>query len=195
MTREAHFTQALHDMQLIMTLADQEFFIACGTLLGQHRDGCFIPGDDDIDIGIMYDKLQDDIDSQILQSGLFSKLEHMGCDKESLKMTYKHVNGTKIDIFVHYPISPGLYYYATHLQFDNGIPRPPTEHGDYLMWVNHIRGLQPVMFCNNTFLAPVNVEEYLQESYGPDWKIPISYSYQEGVEKKLFKNIKCSCTT
>jgi len=47
---------AIEDLELVKQVLDQHkmpFFLAYGTCLGAYRDGDFLPGDDDIDLGII----------------------------------------------------------------------------------------------------------------------------------------------
>ncbi|KAG5470537.1 hypothetical protein LSCM1_01781 [Leishmania martiniquensis] len=53
-TRQLAFQEALLAIQEVLMSQRIRFFLACGTALGARRDGCFIPYDEDIDIGILY---------------------------------------------------------------------------------------------------------------------------------------------
>ena len=50
--KEYGFKTALESMRKILNKNNQDFFLACGTLLGCIRNNSFIPHDQDIDIGI-----------------------------------------------------------------------------------------------------------------------------------------------
>ncbi|AYU81689.1 hypothetical protein, conserved [Leishmania donovani] len=53
-TKQLAFQKALLAAQEVLTAQKIRFFLACGTALGARRDGCFIPYDEDIDLGILY---------------------------------------------------------------------------------------------------------------------------------------------
>ncbi|CAG9580201.1 conserved hypothetical protein [Leishmania major strain Friedlin] len=53
-TKQLAFQEALLAVQEVLTAQKIRFFLACGTALGARRDGCFIPYDEDIDLGILY---------------------------------------------------------------------------------------------------------------------------------------------
>ena len=55
--KEARFAAALSSTRELMGacgFAPEQWFLACGTALGYHREGRFIAHDNDIDIGVMY---------------------------------------------------------------------------------------------------------------------------------------------
>ena len=68
------------------------------------------------------------------------------------------------------------YYYCTSRY---GIC--DTKKEGYCKWGNHIRGLKQIKFKNRLFNIPKNVEEFLEESYGKDWRIPKRFTYLEGL--------------
>ncbi|CAJ1033958.1 putative LicD family [Leishmania utingensis] len=53
-TKQLNFQEALLAVQTVLNSQNIRFFLACGTALGARRDGCFIPYDEDIDLGILY---------------------------------------------------------------------------------------------------------------------------------------------
>ncbi|KAG5470951.1 hypothetical protein CUR178_02257 [Leishmania enriettii] len=53
-TKQLAFQEALLTVQEVLIFQGIRFFLACGTALGARRDGCFIPYDEDIDLGILY---------------------------------------------------------------------------------------------------------------------------------------------
>ncbi|KAK7199741.1 LicD family [Novymonas esmeraldas] len=55
--KQLRFQTALLAMQELLDRHGIRFFLACGTALGARREGCFIPHDEDIDLGIFYDDL------------------------------------------------------------------------------------------------------------------------------------------
>jgi phosphorylcholine metabolism protein LicD len=185
-SKEMAFKNCLTDMKNILDSIGQQFFLACGTFLGQHREGKFIPYDDDIDIGVMNDSVKEELVASIVSSGVFTVLEDFGKDNESKKYKFLHQNGTKIDIFLHYKVESDRFYYATFLDFVDGVPTK-MENG-FHKWLNHVRGFSQVEFYDNHYLAPKNAKEYLVETYGDDYMTPKKYSYKEGLLKKYFKN-------
>ena len=56
-TKQLAFQEALLSIKAVLDQQRIPFFLACGTALGARRDGCFIPYDEDIDLGILYAEL------------------------------------------------------------------------------------------------------------------------------------------
>lgn len=55
--KQEKFQAALLAVQRALESCGISFFLCCGTALGAHREGYFIPHDEDIDIGIFYSEL------------------------------------------------------------------------------------------------------------------------------------------
>lgn len=58
--KQLAFQEALLSMKDVLDRQGIPFFLACGTALGARRNGCFIPYDEDIDLGIFYAELSRD---------------------------------------------------------------------------------------------------------------------------------------
>ena len=176
------FKECLSDMKNILDKNGQEFFLVCGTLLGQKRENNFISHDTDIDIGIFRSALNTNIKDIISKSSKFRLHRSLGKLNESYEMCFKHTNGTCIDIFIYYPVKDKKdYYYCASFY---GICNSKRE--GYCKWGNHIRGLKSVKFMNEKYLVPSNTEEYLIESYGKDWRVPKKFSYFQGISNKTY---------
>ena len=163
--------ECLTDIHKVLTDNNIEFFLVYGTLLGQHRDNCLIPHDTDIDLGIFSNNFSDDIKNCILKSVKFGNTyRRVGGPNESLEYTFHHINGSKVDIFFFYPVNKDIkddYYYCA-----SWFGICDTKECGFCKWGNHIRGLKKINFKDKLFNVPVNTEEFLEESYGDDWRIP-----------------------
>ena len=176
------FTECLCDMKKILDENNQEFFLACGTLLGCVRNHDFISYDQDIDIGIFYDKFDINIINKIKESNNFTLIQTYGQIENSYELKFKHTNNVSIDIFLHYKIKENYYYCASFLGICN------SKKEGYCKWGNTIKDLIGIPFKSSKFLIPSNFEEYLEERYGKDWKIPMKFSYWEGLDGR-YKNL------
>lgn len=177
------FNLCLRDMKKIMGENNQEFFLVSGTLLGCIREQDFIPYDDDIDIGIFYNKFNQNIINKIIESKKFKLKYQRGDIKESYELTFKHYSGVNIDIFLYYRINLNFYYYATFNSICD------YKEKKYCKWGRHIIGLTKVNFKNTEYLIPSNYEQYLKEEYGNDWRIPKKMSYTEALTTGGYKNL------
>ena len=179
--------ECLIDMHKILTENNIEFFLTYGTLLGQYRNNDFIQHDLDIDLGIFSKNFHARIVNIILSSNKFYlKYKQLGDPKDSLEYTFYHKNKCTIDIFFFYPVNENtndnFYYASSHY----GLCDAKKE--GFCKWGNHIRGLKQIKFKNRFFNIPINVEEFLEERYGKDWKIPKKFTYLEGIENG-YKNL------
>lgn len=177
--------ECLQDMKKILDDNNQHFFLVCGTLLGQYRDNNFISYDSDIDIGILYEKYNDNIKDYIINSGLFTLLNILGKNENSLELKFIHKNGTNIDIFLFYhvnkQINDSYYYCASFFGICNSKP------DGFCKWGNHIPGFIEIKFKNKKYNIPQNTDDFLTECYG-DWKIPKQFNYYQGLEDG-YKNL------
>ena len=172
--------ECLIDMHKILTENNIEFFLTCGTLLGQYRNDDFISYDTDIDFGIFSRNFHERIKHLVSSSNKFySEYKTLGTPRASLEYTFYHKNGCPIDLFFYYPVNENNnddYYYCTS---HYGVC--DTKKEGYCKWGNHIRGFKQIKFKNRLFNIPKNVEEFLEESYGKDWRTPKKFTYLEGL--------------
>ncbi|HGY0991205.1 TPA: tetratricopeptide repeat protein [Aeromonas salmonicida subsp. pectinolytica] len=143
--------QALLEIKHLLDKNKIEFFLVSGTLLGCVREGRILSHDKDVDIGVWDDLSRDVLISAFRTSGLFylqaSRSEHV--------IRVKHVNGTAIDVFIHYR-QPNDYWHG----------------GVKLKWSNTPFIIIPHPFLGAVFNIPKNYDLYLKENYG-NWRIPI----------------------
>lgn len=152
--------KALIDLNSALGKNNIEFFLISGTLLGVVRDAKLLEHDYDIDIGIDQRFSKDIIIKSIAESTSFYLLENSNSD---YLICFNHINGVKIDIFIHY-LEDNLYKH----QSSNAI------------WINSPFSLKKINFLENDFLIPKNENKYLIENYG-DWKNPV-YNYNSFID-------------
>ena len=172
--------ECLNDIHDILTKHNIKFFLAFGTLLGQHRENNFISHDTDIDFGILESDYNKKIDLYVTSSDKFENTyRKIGGEKTSLELTFHHKNGTRVDIFVLYPINKekndDYYYCASWFGICD------TKKEGFCKWGNHVRGLKQVTFKDKIFNVPANTEEFLEECYG-NWRTPVKFDYYGGLE-------------
>ncbi len=160
--------QALLDLHLLFSSKEIEFFLVSGTLLGVVRDNKILDHDYDIDIGVDESYSFNDIVSAFSCTGLFYMLENKF---NNLFVSFMHVNGVKVDVFVHYDLE-GKYRHRTR----------------YVAWDNSKFTLTKKFFLGEYFLIPDNPNNYLTENYG-DWSLPVE-SYNTYLDTP---NLVCLC--
>lgn len=127
------------------------FFLISGTLLGMVREGKLLEHDYDIDIGIDESIEYEKIAFAFASTGLFEPVEN---NFQNYFFSFTHINGIKVDIFIHYKINQ-KYRHRT----------------SYVAWDNTYFNLKFHKFLNEDFLIPENPEKYLEENYG-NWQFP-----------------------
>ena len=154
-------------MKKVLDDENQEFFLACGTLLGCVRNNKFIPHDTDIDIGIFYKNFNPNLKNIILRTGKFSLKHELGKINNSYELSFYHKSThVSIDIFLHYHLEQNFYYCASFFGLCDKKP------GRFCRWKYPINELEKCTFYDKSYLIPSNKQEYLCFSYGKDWKTP-----------------------
>ncbi|MBU9830873.1 hypothetical protein J1779_13095 [Rahnella sp. FC061912-K] len=141
-------SKALIDLKKVFKNAGIDFFLVSGTLLGCIRERKLLGHDKDIDVGVWSDVSTENIINQVKKSGLF----YIQATRSSLALRIKHVNGTAIDIFLHFR-EEGNYWHG----------------GSKLKWNNTPFSLITCDFLNDEYLIPADYDLYLTENYG-DWR-------------------------
>ncbi|AJD05850.1 hypothetical protein [Campylobacter lari] len=140
---------ALRDIKIIFDNIGVDFFLVSGTFLGCIREGNFLGHDYDIDIGIWSEDYDDEIKNKILEYGVFIQydLNWVG----GLKL--KHINGVKIDVFLHFKEHDKIYH-----------------QGEVARWYNTTLQLRKYNFMGDEYYGFKDFDRYLSENYG-NWKI------------------------
>lgn len=152
-------------MQCLNVNFRDKFFLADGTLLGHVRDGGFIVGDHDMDIGMWADDFDERILTDILAAGFI------------LNRTYGNIETGVLYMFSDGNVLVDLMFYhrsATHIWTDI------YSHNKTLRASFAEFELEPANFNGIDVMVPSPPEQYLADVYGPTWKTPVlnwSYKY------------------
>ncbi|WP_368169343.1 tetratricopeptide repeat protein [Aeromonas sp. R4-3] len=142
--------RALLDIKMLLDSHRIEFFLVSGTLLGCIREGRILLHDKDADIGVWSDNESNTLLTLLRTSGLF----YLQASRSQHVIRVKHVNGTAIDVFIHYR-EPNDYWHG----------------GVKLKWSNTPFKLTSYPFLGTHFNIPDDYDLYLTENYG-EWRIP-----------------------
>jgi len=135
-----------------------EYCISFGTLLGIYRDNRLIPHDSDIDVEIIHPVNTKKIEEEFVKNGftLGHKVVVMGKVQQLAFYTDDEV---VFDIAFYQKI--GSYVYCFH---DSDL---------YFKFpANYYKKFIPYEFSGYTTYTPINPEQWLEYTYGKNWKIP-----------------------
>lgn len=150
------------DLLLVKKVLDKhktKFFLIYGTALGAYRDGDFLPGDYDVDLGTFdnthFEEIRKDLEAEGFEIGVCYNVD----TKEEIpaKMILSERN-TRVDIY-HFEKSEDEYVAWKH-----SFSKHP-----FLSMPLKFKKLENVKFLGKKFLIPADTEEYLEFLYG-DWK-------------------------
>ena len=174
--KQQAFAECLQDLRSVFDTHSQEFFLMAGTLLGCVREHKFIEHDGDIDVGVFHHSLRPAALDALRCSPLFVGYRVLGKLEDSLEVSLIHKNGTPLDVMVLYPWSgTDMYYYPGFFGLCDDKP------GGFCRWKRPVRGLKIMDFAGGHYKVPINSDEFLEWSYGPDWRTPKSFTYWEGL--------------
>ncbi|MHA3916289.1 adenylyltransferase/cytidyltransferase family protein [Halovulum sp. GXIMD14793] len=141
---------------------DQQFqgkyFLTDGTLLGHVRDGGFILGDYDIDLGMRIAEFNEALVADMQAAG-FGLLRRDGSPDDGLVLQFMR-DGVRLDLLFFYPDDQGLKV-THHLRGKRLVARFP----DF--------ALRPARFEGAEVMIPSPPEPYLVTAYGHDWRRPV----------------------
>ncbi len=147
--------RCLIDFKEVLDGIDVPFFLMAGTVLGYIRDGQLLEGDKDVDVGIFekdYDKAR--IEAALRASARF---QIKRVDDHADRIRAVHRNGVWIDVFP--------YFTEGHRTW---------HAGTVARWWHEPFDQKPFVVEGTEFMIPADTDAYLEENYGPDWRIPYS---------------------
>ncbi|RNF11510.1 hypothetical protein TraAM80_00837 [Trypanosoma rangeli] len=213
--RQRRFQRTILDFREVANDLGLPFFVCCGTALGAHREGYFIPHDKDIDVGVFYEDLQrlggtveEDAQravvsllSRVALSGHFVLFDICGAVEKGLELRFLHHETlVALDLNVYYtPLaedaelvtqSGPFIWTASHYE-----AAASRRHGMYrYRHAPFCESLSRLPFCDPAeasqaegFLVPPT--SYLVEYFGEDWRTPREYTYTEALRNGEYKNI------
>ena len=153
----AQFPDALRAAMACLEAAGIEVFLTAGTLLGAIREGDFIGFDKDIDLGVSAKVPMEDIARALAADPDFTT--HWVPGDDGIVYFWLWRNRLAIDFFRFYERDDSVWY---------GIYRC----GQIVKWTHKPFTLVDFKWHGMTVRVPENSEFFLEEVYGPDWRIP-----------------------
>lgn len=171
----------------------QEFgrplIIVCGTLLGQHRTGNFIVGDDDFDVGYVSEKT--DPEAVKLESVMI--MEKMVTYGFSILLNRQgkpfRISDTLSGLEIHLDVTPIFTCKDDHVWM---------HKLSYLeMGIDLMRQTITEELAGIEVDKPIGAETYLAANYGPNWHTPDpNFSYADWtVSAEIVDGLRATCLT
>ena len=158
-------------------LKSYDIWLDFGTLLGYYRERDFINHDLDMDFGIIIPNYADFlvVEKELLDKG-FQRTKEFYFDKNLVELSYNY-KGLNVDFILYKKdsnkISSDTIFYMTNALGN------PTRYEVYHYELPFF-DLQECNFKNIVVKIPSNVEEYLSNLYGEDFRIPnTNYNWKE----------------
>ena len=167
----------------------RQVFLMYGTLLGVHRDGDFIPGDDDFDAGYVsgegspeaVKEETKDIIVRLVEAGFTVSVNRRG---RMFRLHHEDVDGGRL----HLDLRP-LWFEDGNLWVHNHVSYP-SDVGDFLP-------VERGTLRRATVYLPRRTEDFLRAHYGPTWKVPDpSFTYHpEDVDPRVRAHLERALLT
>jgi len=163
--------EVISHVQETLSKTPNIFFFDMGTLLGIYRDGHLLKRDMDIDVGVQISSDTEiyEIRSILLFHGFIHKF-----------VFSTDIHGIIQDTFVYKSITVDISYYRRAGEYDY-IYMLYNADDVIKMLCRHVEGVKLYHFGKILINIPENTDQYLEDRYGNDWKIPNpKYKYWEG---------------
>jgi tetratricopeptide (TPR) repeat protein len=156
-TRQEQYLQVYERTRALLDEQDRQLFLCYGTLLGCHREGRFIPGDDDFDVSYashaanpkQFRRECQRVALALLRQGLDVNLSING------RLFKVGIDGVWIDV------TPMWFYQGRAWAFD--------AHD---LTAGAFTPVQDAEFLGRRVYLPRDPEAFLADTYGPDWRTP-----------------------
>lgn len=159
---------------------NSKFFFMFGTALGAYRDKKLIRNDMDIDVGIYINTDEESITAfrNHMEKNDFKLIHYYSVDQIGLIQDSFTKDGIKVDVA-----------YLRHTEANDCcylIYDTEEEEGKVLIFpFTCVFATQVYIFNDITINLPEDADQYLKDTYGPDWRIPNpDYKYWENPSAK-----------
>lgn len=152
--------QALQDFMLVANAFGLDAFLFFGTLLGAVREQGLIPGDSDIDLGVLSSQRFQEFSRFASERGFKPGRIRMEGNRPS-KLALRHPNGATIDLKGCLAEEDGSTTWFTH----SGRLVLKKRYPEYFRLI-------PMNFQNIPVMIPDAAENFLEWQYGSGWRTP-----------------------
>jgi len=158
----------LFEVADVLDAAGVPFFLQCGTALGAYRDGAFIEGDGDIDIGFLLEDTQTSCYKPSAIVSTITELRQRGFNAKGVSKPWNFCRALKL-------AKNGIHVDICGWMRHGGERFLQSRRKDYALVhpAIIIETVEPVDWLGRTFQIPSPAEKYLESEYGPDWCTPL----------------------
>ncbi len=190
MTRKELIESSFNNLVTFKDIAkslDISFWLEHGLLLGLHREGNMLNGDEgDVDVNLNLcdaEKLSE-ARTLLVEKGFHSRKTNVSKNGYIIATSLTRNNST-LDIHVH-DIRDNIIYYPMYSIRDT----TPQQYGVFVYPIEAVMPLGNIEWNNTPFQCPGNLEKYLVVRYGDDWAVDkIKNGTWDGLRNK--KNNPC----
>lgn len=148
-----------------LTTAGVDWWMTDGTLLGWYRDGDFIPGDSDIDIGF-YGKTWGEAHLALADAGVTLGRLYGSRPFWMAGVVHPRAPGDSCDLFAFYHRGPRTVY---HVCYSHPTKRQTMRRHEYRYQTITTTWAE---WRGHRFRVPADVEGFLTTKYG-NWRVPV----------------------
>jgi hypothetical protein len=162
----------LFEVADVLEAARVPFFLLCGTALGAYREGDFIEGDGDIDLGMLME------DFRGRQRDVVAELDRRKFKVQVISKPWDFGRALKLE-------KDGIHVDLCGWMKHGDERFLSSSMKDYALVHNAavIETMEPVELCGRMFRIPTPAKLYLIAEYGPDWRTPLPPDKRTGTFK------------
>jgi len=142
------------------------FFITGGTALGFLRENDLIVHDNDFDFGVLYENWKEEYDKDLRSA---FKVEAYFPPGKGVRLPNQYgirKPGSVVDLYLFYKGMGKKFKGPSRYMFHF------TGYGIYEHKAETIERIKPAKFCGLDVNIPSDIETFVKDLYGDDWKIP-----------------------
>ena len=152
-----------------------------GTLLGYIRENGIMKHDYDFDVGLWFEDYTKEFEDELKIKGFKLIHQFTGMNGyQAFEQSYEK-NGVSIDLFYHFSDEKQIWTHVFHREPDTDLPQDkwlvrklPFTRAEF----------KKIDFMGIEAYVPSNSEQYLEETYGKNWRVPDkNFDWKKGPQK------------